>query len=281
MSPKSIEEFDVEVTKKAFIEATQSSLEKLEAYFNSQIEANKSESSVVNGIVNRLIDNIQVNIENIYVRFEDSITNDKMHYAVGICLEAIQLYTCNEEFEKETVSGKNRAYKTAKITNLQIYLDYAEIKNLTRYKITFEELAKIKTLDAIEDDLIKRIIVERNEKGRPLTEELIRTKNFMLEEIKGTRKNKYLVENFCIEARLIYNKNPKKNKDPMFEASLVIGGRFKEYGEDKMQTSEGTSTLFLEKEQMLSILKFLDFLSKIYSIPDWCSATISCQKLQR
>lgn len=71
VEPKKVEEFNEKVIKEAFIKATQSSLEKLEEYFNTKIEATKSESSVVNGIINRLIDNIQVDIQNVYVRFED------------------------------------------------------------------------------------------------------------------------------------------------------------------------------------------------------------------
>lgn len=259
VEPKKVEEFNEEVIRKAFIDATQSSLNKLEDYLNSQIEATSSDSGVVTRIVNRLIDNIQIDIENIYVRFEDSITNTKMHYAVGLSLEAIQLYTCNSKFEREFNSGKSRAYKTAKITNLNIYLDYAEVKNRKRHKITFDELATIHKLKDIEDDDIRNIIIERNEKGREPTAELIRTKNFMLEEIKGVRDNKYLVEKFCIEIRIIYNKNPKKNKAPMLCASLVIGGRFKEDAINLLKDSEGTSTISLSKSQMVSILKFLDF----------------------
>lgn len=85
----------------------------------------------------------------------------------------------------------------------------------------------------------------------------------MLEEIKGGyRDNRYLVHNFNIEVRMIYNKNPKKNKEPMVSASLVVGGKFKEVATDYLKEAEGTSSFELQKQQMTCILKFLHFSSK-------------------
>jgi vacuolar protein sorting-associated protein 13A/C len=91
--PKRYEEFNREAIEKTFIESTQSTLDKLEEYYKSKLEIIKSESSVVNAIINRLIDNIQVDVQNICIRFEDDVSNPKMPYAIGITLQAFQLYT--------------------------------------------------------------------------------------------------------------------------------------------------------------------------------------------
>ena len=260
--PKRYEEFNREAIEKTFIESTQSTLDKLEEYYKSKLEIIKSESSVVNAIINRLIDNIQVDVQNICIRFEDDVSNPKMPYAIGITLQAFQLYTWNKKFEKKSTSGNTKSYKTAKITKFQIYLNFAKIVDRKRRKIHFEEIAKIDSLDKIENEAIRDLIINRSEKKGTPSAELIRTKNFLLEEIDGFRDNRYIIENFCIEIRLIYNKNPKKNKDPMVTASIVFGGQFKKDSENLLTDADGTSSFKLDRQQMTSILKFLDFSQK-------------------
>jgi hypothetical protein len=58
-------------------------------------------------MVNKIIDNIQIDINNICFRFEDSTSNEKMPFALGVHLEAIQLYTCNERWERDFVTGQD------------------------------------------------------------------------------------------------------------------------------------------------------------------------------
>jgi hypothetical protein len=252
---KSEAEFSDEVIKEAFINSTLSDLEALEEYFKSQIEIKNNESGFVMGIVNRIIDNIQIDVENIYIRFEDEISNPKMPYAIGISLEAFSVYTSNEKFERVFVSGNDKTHKTAKIKNFQVYLNTSKSVNDFNTHIKFDNIAE----DEIEFDSIYDIIHERNEKGRDPSDELIKTKNFLLEEIRGHRDNEYLIENFNIEVRAIYNKDPKKNKDPLAKISLVIGGNFIEGHPDESVDEESTCEFNLKRQQMDSILKFLNF----------------------
>jgi hypothetical protein len=252
---KSEAEFSAEVIKEAFINSTLAQLEQIEEYFKSQIEIKGNESGFVMGIVNRIIDNIQVDVENIYIRFEDEISNPNLPYAVGVSLEAFSLYTSNERFEREFVSGNDKTHKTAKIKNFQVYLNTSTSVNDFNLNIKFDNIAE----DEIEFDSIYDIIHERNEKGRAPSDELIKTKNFLLEEIRGHRENDYVIENFNIEVRAIYNKDPKKNQDPLAKISLVIGGNFIEGQPDDSVDEESTCEFNLNRQQMASILKFLNF----------------------
>jgi hypothetical protein len=47
-----------------------------------------------------------------------------MPYAIGICFEQIQFYTCNGKWEREFVTGEDISLKMAKITNFQVYLNF-------------------------------------------------------------------------------------------------------------------------------------------------------------
>lgn len=93
VEPKEVSEWNEKVIKDAFKASVQSSLENLENYFKSQEEIKNAEPGMASNMINSIIDNVQIDIRNIYVRFEDSISHPKMPYALYLSLEAIQLYT--------------------------------------------------------------------------------------------------------------------------------------------------------------------------------------------
>lgn len=124
VEPKKVEEWNEQVIVDAFVKSTQSSLENLEEYFRGKLELQNSEPGMASNMVNKIIDNLQIDIRNIYLRFEDSISNPKMPYAMGVCLEAIQLYTCDNTWSRAFVTGKDISLKMAKITNFQMYLNF-------------------------------------------------------------------------------------------------------------------------------------------------------------
>lgn len=93
VEPKAVKEWKEEVIKEAFLKATQSSLEDLEEYFKSRMAAQESDSAIVNGIINRVVDSIEIEVKNVYIRFEDTISNPSMTYAIGASIESFQLYS--------------------------------------------------------------------------------------------------------------------------------------------------------------------------------------------
>lgn len=107
VEPKEVEEWNEDIIKKAFVEGVQSALEGLEDQFKAQLEIQNAEPGMAANMVNRIIDNIQIDIKNICFKFEDSISNPKLPYAIGVSLEAIQLYTCNERWERDFITGED------------------------------------------------------------------------------------------------------------------------------------------------------------------------------
>jgi len=148
----------------------------------------------------------------------------------------------------------------AKITNFQIFLNFTNLnRGGEEDSIRFDELTQDMHIDDVRDDEIKKIIKTRQERGVEPNPTIVRTKNFLLEEIKGKRKNRNLIERFCIEARVKLNKDPKKNDKPMLDINLVIGGKFKEGKKELVDDDQGIGFFKLQKQQMSSILKYLDY----------------------
>lgn len=111
----------------------------------------------------------------------------------------------------------------------------------------------------MEDEEIRHIIESRQEKGVKPNPTVTRTKNFLLNEIKRNKKNRNLIEKFCIEARVKLNKTPKKNQKPLYDINLVIGGQFKIGKNELVDSEEGIGFFKLQKQQMNAILKYLDY----------------------
>jgi hypothetical protein len=259
VEPKEKDQWNADIIQQAFVNSTQSSLNNLEEYFKGKLEIQNSEPGMATNMINSIIDNVQIDIRNIYLRFEDSISNPKMPYSLGICLEAIQLYTCNNKWMKDFVSGKDISLKMAKITNFQIFLNFAETERGSTDKVKFKDLTEDMHIDDVMDDEIRDIIMKRKEKGVTPSPTIVRTKNFLLEEILSKRKNRNLIEKFCIEARIKLNKDPKKNEKPQLDINLVIGGKFKEGKKELVDDDAGIGFFKLQQQQMKCILKYLDY----------------------
>lgn len=129
-----------------------------------------------------------------------------------------------------------------------MYLNFEDENNEGR--IRFEDITNDITIDEVEDPKIKNVILTRQERGVPPNPTIIRTKNFLLEEIKSVRKNYNIIEKFCIEARVKYNKDPKKNFKQFMDINLVIGGKFVEGRNEILDTEEGIGFFKLQKQQL-------------------------------
>lgn len=97
---------------------------------------------------------------------------------------------------KETSSGGDYSYKTAKITNIQVYLNYSDKKTRNPEEIRFEKLTEDIDIEDVVDPEIKQIIITRNETGKTPSPKIVRNKKFMLEEIRGRNHYKYLIKDF-------------------------------------------------------------------------------------
>ena len=118
----------------------------------------------------------------------------------------------------------------AKITNFELYINYAEQGKEEEEGVYFGEF---------EDDIDLSEVVQ--------------------DQLDQSRRNRNLIEKFCIEARVKLNKNPKKNNKPVVNVNLVIGGKFIEDKNEVDDSEEGIGFFKLQKQQMNCILKYLNY----------------------
>lgn len=63
---------------------------------------NKLDETFVEKLVTQIIKNVQLNISDIHIRYEDSITNPKAPFSFGITLHNLSVHTTDENW-KQTV----------------------------------------------------------------------------------------------------------------------------------------------------------------------------------
>lgn len=85
--------------------------ESIAADFAKKAEKTKKEETeegYFSKMVVKIIDNIQVTIKNIHVRYEDEITNN---YSFGVTLEELKIYTVNRHGEPEFIDRTKKEYQ--------------------------------------------------------------------------------------------------------------------------------------------------------------------------
>jgi len=146
-------------------------------------------------ITARAVDNVQVTIRNIHVRFENPLS--KRHYAWGITLDEILLYTTNEKWERE-------------------FIDRTIPQNLLlpiRKKLSLKNLGVYWTSDA--SDLYG------DQPAETIREEM---KRQILKDNKATQKKEAYIINISAECKLTQKnkRDPEKRNDPEYDVSLQL-----------------------------------------------------------
>jgi hypothetical protein len=92
----------------------------------------------------RIIDNIELSLSNIHIRYEDSITIPNHCFACGITLESFIISTCDDNWQPAYVSKPNASSvnKLASMVNLGIYWD---IESDHLADLSFDKWSKIMT----------------------------------------------------------------------------------------------------------------------------------------
>lgn len=76
-------------------------------------------------LVAKIIDNIQINIGKIYVRYEDFV-NSTTPFCFSFVLQRAEVYTVDDNWEKNYVSSAEITKKKVEVEGVTFYLDYGE-----------------------------------------------------------------------------------------------------------------------------------------------------------
>ena len=140
-----------------------------------------TESGFLRSLVSRLVDNVQIEIKNVYLRFEDSI-NYSEPFAMGLVLSEATIYTCNELWEPNFQTNTSECFKLIQVENLTVFIDYGDG------------------------------IVSMNKWYEGSQQQVL--KDLALEEINGMLFHRHILFPFTARGELVIDKDPSSNSKP-------------------------------------------------------------------
>lgn len=122
LTPKSPSSWSEKFELSALETAKESAIKQFEAFTDNGIKEPGSSGYLVSQATT-IVNNVQVKINNIYIRYEDTISSSDA-FAVGLSLKHLSIQTCNSKWVPEYVSDCDLCYKLIKIEGFQMFCDY-------------------------------------------------------------------------------------------------------------------------------------------------------------
>ncbi|XP_033739387.1 vacuolar protein sorting-associated protein 13A-like [Pecten maximus] len=102
---------------------------KLRAFEQSTLQSVADQAAKNPGFFEKLgkyiLNNIQITIRNVHIRYEDSITNGDYSFAVGAMLQSFTVHTTNDRWEEsEADSSATILHKLGSLTDLSVYWNH-------------------------------------------------------------------------------------------------------------------------------------------------------------
>ncbi|CAG9332100.1 unnamed protein product [Blepharisma stoltei] len=124
VGPKPPSAWNEEEEKKNKISLKQVSLDNFETIYSSEAAVNV-EPGFVEKLVTKIVDNLQVSINSIYIRYEDDVSSTDA-FAFGIAIKNVQAVTCNKNWQIEYISDAAITYKLVLLDDIRVFMDYGE-----------------------------------------------------------------------------------------------------------------------------------------------------------
>lgn len=130
VEPKSWENYDPKETLDREFKKKMAKLAQLELLSNTGNSTSVSDESAANNesfttsLINKVVDNVQVSIENIHIRYEDyECLFSREECAMGVCFQQLSAKTCNDDWEESFVEVvKEISKKMVTLENLGVYI---------------------------------------------------------------------------------------------------------------------------------------------------------------
>ena len=189
-SPKSKAEWNPDTELDNQKKAKKAQLDNFEVMSKEELP---SDPGFTGRLVAKIIDNVQINVNGVYIRYEDSISS-KDPFALGIVLKKLEVYTCNDQWEREFREDAKINYRKVGIEGFSVFLDYGstrqvtlkEVKGLSEPKV-FEQYGKVETTPGSKPD------------------------------------HKYIIHPLYLSIQLIQSKDPANTAIPQIQAELALG----------------------------------------------------------
>ncbi|CAG9319841.1 unnamed protein product [Blepharisma stoltei] len=156
---------------------------------NSEEVAVASSPGMIEKLFRKIVDNIQVELKNVYVRFEDT-ESFSQKFAVGLKIEEISCFTCNSSWEKQFMESNLICFKLINLRNFAIFSDFGEKFNL----VAFEHVPGMGEKQSLE--------------------------HLAQQEFAEQINHRYIISPVSLRIELIMNKDAKDTSKPQYSVSI-------------------------------------------------------------
>ncbi|KAJ3015263.1 hypothetical protein HKX48_004689 [Thoreauomyces humboldtii] len=84
----------------------------------------KGDSNFMAQLITKIVDNVQISMKNIHIRYEDSVSNPKCPFSVGVTMEELSAVSCNGNWEETFLHDQTDVInKLVKLASLAVYFN--------------------------------------------------------------------------------------------------------------------------------------------------------------
>lgn len=125
MAPNAAVNYNAEKQEKADLEAKKAELAKVDEAKKREQDKDKpkADKSFTEKLVAQIINNVQIRIRNVHIRYEDRTTS-VIPFALGITLGGLEVHTTNADWKKAFLSeALSKVFKVARLDGLAVYMN--------------------------------------------------------------------------------------------------------------------------------------------------------------
>uniref|UniRef100_A0A336MDN8 CSON015545 protein n=1 Tax=Culicoides sonorensis TaxID=179676 RepID=A0A336MDN8_CULSO len=184
--PLNLDEWDGVQEHQADLEYKLSSLDSLEARWRAHQEAGGSGSyyassysgwlSYGSSLVTNIVENLQLKINGVHVRYEDSITVENCRFACGITIESLTAESCDSNWTSSFNTNQQLSFKLVELNSLSLYWDPL-IRDETLSETNSKELAEVISHIKFQHEYIIQPVSAQAKFKRDRSETPLRTRN--------------------------------------------------------------------------------------------------------
>ena len=198
-------------------------IENMEYYKNSQLQSLEELTNEVNnlqnegtpGMTSQIINNLEIVIKDICIRFDDELSYNLIPFTFGLLLKNLKIKTVdkdlNEAEEGETIPFGEINHKKVEMNNLSMYMDTYE--NEGKLMDFYNKIIESEKTE-VQDDKIKTFL-------GPLLPYYRYCLSEMNEHIDNPKSHQYLVYNLGFLLKLSMNEN-LKNGNPQYAVDIKL-----------------------------------------------------------
>ncbi|XP_053604237.1 intermembrane lipid transfer protein Vps13 isoform X1 [Plodia interpunctella] len=122
VNPTAEVKYDHDKEEKMALAAKQAELARVEAAKKMEKEKDKLDETFVEKLVTQIIKNVQLKITDIHIRYEDSVTNPRAPFSLGITLHNLSVHTTDENWKQTVIQeAVTKIFKILHLEGLAMY----------------------------------------------------------------------------------------------------------------------------------------------------------------